>query len=246
MKLITRKEWGAKLETGSTPLRQSAVEGIAIHYSAAFGDEPEDHSTCAAVVRGIQSYHMSEAVDGGKGPWWDIAYSFLVCRHGYVFEGRGWEKRTAAQGARDGNDHYLAACFLGSDRAGRDDVTSKGRQAYSELINVAQSSVFHKQLDVKPHSFFDATECPGDELRAYVHLRGWEHEKPSDGLPSPLPNWLWKWERWRLDNRAGNGSPRPQGVPRVIPPWAWLWAKNFELRRNQPGPQPIEHGIEGR
>ena len=117
---------------------------------------------------------MSKAVDGGKGPWCDIAYSFLVCRHGEVYEGRGWKNRTAAQGTNAGNDNYVAICFLGGDKEGRDDVTQKGREAITDLINMAQKQIFKKKMDIEPHSHFHSTGCPGNELRKFITAHPWD------------------------------------------------------------------------
>lgn len=98
--------------------------------------------------------------------WADIAYSFVVCKHGYVFVGRGWGIRTAAQGTNPGNEHYHAVCFLGDDSAGRDDLTPLGRAA---LLNVIVTGIgrYPDALKMRPHSSFSPTACPGNELRKF-------------------------------------------------------------------------------
>jgi N-acetylmuramoyl-L-alanine amidase len=197
VKLVSRKQWGARPPKAVTPLHPS--RGVVVHYSASDADEQSDHKNCAARVRAIQRFHM-ETRD-----WNDIAYSFLVCKHGYVFRGRGARARTAANGTREGNSGYLAICFLGDDTKGRDDVTSKGGQALvdarTHLLSVhphARETIGHRDLT--------STGCPGDELYAYIKsaafrqaLRknppaGW---KPGDPIwenlpgPKPKPDWFW-------------------------------------------------------
>jgi hypothetical protein len=129
-------------------------------------DEQANHANCAGRVRGVQRYHMED-----KG-WLDIAYSQLVCKHGFVFVGRGHGIRTAANGTTRANDHYFAICFLGDDTRGRDDVTRAGRRALGELIRDYRRR-YPRALHVRPHSAFVPTDCPGRELGAYIDRRGW-------------------------------------------------------------------------
>lgn len=161
MELVTRRQWGAREPNGATRLDLGALRGMAVHYTASAADQGVNHPQCADRVRGIQNFHM----DGRH--WVDIAYNFVVCQHGYVFEGRGWGVRSAANGTDPGNDHYHAVCFLGADKEGRDDVRPRGRQALSEVIAEGRSK-YPKAWEVRPHSDFKATACPGNELRAWV------------------------------------------------------------------------------
>lgn len=153
---VPRKAWGAR--PPKQRQRITAIQGMVVHYSASGADEQDDHKNCAARVRGIQRYHML------THGWNDIAYSFLFCRHGYTFEGRGWGIRTAAQGTNPGNEHYHAFCFLGNDNVQRRDVTVDARRALVHLIVES----LHRYPDgkrLRPHSQFTSTNCPGDELR---------------------------------------------------------------------------------
>jgi N-acetylmuramoyl-L-alanine amidase len=172
--LVTRAEWGARRPKGRTSLTGKAVLGMAIHYSAMAA--VEDHSGCDDRVRQIQNGHMD-----GNG-WDDIAYNFLTCHHGYTFEGRGWDVRSAANGTDAGNDHYLATCFLGLDREGRDDVTKAGRDAIRAVAQTCDNRYVFGNLN-KGHRDFKATACPGNELYAWV--KAGMPMDASDPLPSP-------------------------------------------------------------
>lgn len=158
---VSRAGWQARPARARSTNVRPRDGGFAIHYTGADADEQADHANCARRVRGIQSFHMD-----GRG-WSDIAYSFLCCLHGSVFEGRGWGVRTAANGTDDGNDRYLAICFLGNDTAGRDDVTEAGREAIRWVVDEGRAR-HDVGPGVKPHSAFKATSCPGDELRGWI------------------------------------------------------------------------------
>jgi hypothetical protein len=159
MDVVTRDQWDARPPTGRVALIASRLRGIGVHYSAS--DADGDHARCASRVRGIQDFHLD-----GRG-WYDIAYSFLTCRHGTVYEGRGWGTRTAANGTDAANDAYHAVCFLGADRDGRDDVLPAGRRALADLIAEGHRR-YPTAWEVRPHSDFKATACPGEELRCWL------------------------------------------------------------------------------
>ncbi|MBA2360635.1 MAG: N-acetylmuramoyl-L-alanine amidase [Actinobacteria bacterium] len=129
-------------------------------------DERQLHANCAARVRAIQAFHMHD-----RG-WDDIAYNHLFCRHGYVFTGRGFGARSAANGTVPANDRYFAVCFLGNDSKGRDDVSREARVMLARLI-LRYRRRFPKARQVRPHSSFVATECPGDELRGVIRRARW-------------------------------------------------------------------------
>jgi hypothetical protein len=140
-----------------------------------------------------------------RGTVYFTGNSYLVCKHGYAFRGRGPRARTAANGTNEGNSAYLAICFLGDDTKGRDDVTDKGRRALVDvrkhLLNVhphARETVGHRDLT--------STACPGDELYAYIKSASFRQAlrkkpptdwKPGDPIwenlpgPRPKPNWFW-------------------------------------------------------
>jgi hypothetical protein len=124
-------------------------------------DEERVHANCAARVRGIQRYHMEEM------GWLDGAYNHVFCGHGSAFVLRGFGARSAANGTKDANDRYFAVCFLGDDSVGRADVTPEARDALSALIAEYRRR-YPGAREVRPHSDFFATECPGDELRALI------------------------------------------------------------------------------
>ncbi len=205
MKYIPRRDWGARLARGSALLPSSTVDTLVFHYTAADSDEEKDHKNCARRVRSIQNFHIDS-----RG-WDDIAYNELVCRHGYVFEGRGFGVRSAATGVD--NSHTYAICFLGDDKKNRKDITAKALQA---LIDITRSygRGAGKKFKYRGHKDFMQTSCPGAELYSIIHSFGFAARVNANG-----PHWFWKWAKWRLTD--GKKSNRPFEVPAKIPGWAW-------------------------
>lgn len=132
-----------------------------------------DHAQCAGKVRGIQAYHMDSQ------RWADIAYNFVVCPHGYVFEGRGWGNRSAANGTNAANGSYLAVCYLGGEG---DPFTQEAKNAFWDC-RIEWERLRGRKADIKPHSAFLSTACPGNAIRGWIAL-GMGGTVP----PAPPPN----------------------------------------------------------
>ena len=80
--IIRRAQWGANESiVRAPPSYADRVRFAVVHHTA--GTNNYAASQSAAIVRGIQTYHVL-----GNG-WNDIGYNFLVDKYGQVFEGRG-------------------------------------------------------------------------------------------------------------------------------------------------------------
>ena len=183
LKLVSRQEWGARPwrePNGSIPYA-SPRAGVKVHYLGTkytFGA----HDTCPPYVRRIQASHMD-----GDG-WSDIGYSFVVCEHGYVFEGRGLERRNSANGDVPLNEAHYAVCGL---------LGSTGSTTPTpEQLNGLRDAIDHCRehgpagSQVKGHRDGYSTECPGPVLYAWA-LAGAPRPPgsgtPSDPGPGPSP-----------------------------------------------------------
>jgi hypothetical protein len=168
--LVLRREWGARRPRGTTALPPSRARGVALHYTASHA--PAAHRDCAASVRAIQAMHMAAGGLGVPNGGSDIAYSHLACIHGSVFRLRGLGVRTGANGSNEGNSFYYAVVVLGTDRAGRADITPELRRALTRLFLWYDAQI-PGGARFRPHSAFVGTACPGDELRAFLRAGGW-------------------------------------------------------------------------
>lgn len=207
---VSRSGWGARApKSRPVQLLPSAADTVVFHYTAAMGDIRDEHKDCAVRVRGVQAFHLD-----GRG-WNDIAYNFLVCKHGYIFEGRGVDAKSAATG--NDNSHTLAVCFLGADKSGRDDVTAAGRAALVEITRWIRSRRPAVKL-YRGHRDFMPTSCPGDEIHNYVRGSTFAKQVDIDNAKrlAALRKWIlarhaegWGWKRikaspnWREFRRRG-------------------------------------------
>lgn len=166
-KLITRAECGLRDATSVTPF--TAEFGSTVHYNGppiGLSRLLANHSACFSTWRGIQAFHM-----GPERGWTDIAYTAGVCPHGYVFEGRGVGRRTAANGTNPGNDSaYAIFAFLGDGEA-PNDAMKRAIVDYAEFLDQ------HGEAGpgINAHRDWKSTACPGDPLASWV----------ADGLPRP-------------------------------------------------------------
>ena len=171
MNIISRDSWGAKPAKNKYS-KLGEVKGLVIHWSAypiAVGNQAEMDQ-----AKTIQRLHQ---VDRG---WNDIAYNFLVGDTGQIYEGRGFGNRSAAQGGNSreeinyNNKHYVAVCWLGGSKA-TDKPSDKAIESVKWL---------HEQVggELRPHSSFKQTSCPGDAWRQHI-IEGLKVQEVSNDSP---------------------------------------------------------------
>ncbi|GFG39223.1 hypothetical protein Cfor_00124, partial [Coptotermes formosanus] len=103
-KIISRGEWGARPPKGAQIRLPLPVPYAVIHHG---GDKAycSTRSSCAAVVRSYQNYHMNNK------RWGDIGYNFVVGEDGNIYEGRGWNVMGAHAPAY--NAQSIGICIIG-------------------------------------------------------------------------------------------------------------------------------------
>jgi hypothetical protein len=126
-RIILRRSWGANeaIRRGSVSYATTLQAAVVHHTAGAAGSSP---SQSAAIVRGIQTYHVR-----GNG-WNDIGYNFLVDRFGQVFEGRygGIERNVVGAHAQGFNTGSVGIALLGS--YGGSGPSVQAREALARLI----------------------------------------------------------------------------------------------------------------
>jgi len=157
VKIISKDSWGAK-PAKKNYSKLGEVKDLVVHWSAypvAIGNQAEMDQ-----CKTIQRLHQ---VDRN---WNDVAYNFIVGDTGQLYEARGFGNRSAAQGGNNreeinyNNKHYVAVCWLGGSKP-TDQPSSEARAAVAWL---------HEQVggELRPHSSFKQTNCPGDSWRQWI------------------------------------------------------------------------------
>ncbi|MET0785493.1 MAG: hypothetical protein ABWY25_02150 [Paenisporosarcina sp.] len=156
MDLVTRDQWGARRP-------KNRVTGSLTGPSTGHWNGPQipvvDHSKCAAQVRGVQNFHMDS-----RG-WSDIAYNFVICPHGYTFEGRGLNVINGANGTNTANRTSHAIMWL----AGKDNpFTDAEKIEFRECVKYVDDNTMAPDSAVG-HRDHKSTECPGNERYNWIH-----------------------------------------------------------------------------
>lgn len=174
-RLVARQEWNARTPTNRTPVPASRRGEFVVHYTTGQELGRED---CHEWVRQIQNYHMDN-----RG-YADIAYNFLCCRHGDVFEGRGWDTKGAH--ATNHNASGWGVAYLGNDDPNENDATPEARAAIRALWDEAAARR-GVRVPAEGHRDVGQTACPGDELQAWVHAGMPLEAPPQSNPPPPAP-----------------------------------------------------------
>lgn len=162
MKLVSRAEWGAR-----SPKNHS--KGDLKGPSTCHWNGPQltvggqiiwGHDKCASLVRGTQNYHMDH------NGWADIAYNFVVCPHGYTFEGRGLNVINAAQGTNVGNrTSHGIMCLAGEGNP----FNFEEKVGFSDAVKYVSDHTDAPDTCIG-HRDWHSTQCPGNER--YTWVRG--------------------------------------------------------------------------
>jgi hypothetical protein len=182
-RIILRKSWGAneRIRRDDPDFAPLLLNAIVHHTAGTAGSSP---AQSAAIVRGIQTYHVL-----GNG-WDDIGYNFLVDRFGQIFEGRygGIERNVIGAHAQGFNTGSVGISVLGNYDGMA--LSPAARDAVSRLIawrlDVAHlhplsrittisggNPRFRKGLPVwlravSGHGDTGFTSCPGKSIRGQL------------------------------------------------------------------------------
>lgn len=172
--MISRSSWGAQEGRGSD--MPPNPYGVTIHWNGP-GMGNYTHKNCDNRLRTMEQYHVE-----GNG-WSGIGYNLIVCRHGYIFEGRGRDKVGAHAGASQigGNSKwYGVQAMIGTG----DEVTPELKRGLVEAVKLCRSWGAGKKLN--GHRNHHATDCPGNELYAWVK-QGMPMAEAPPKKPTPPP-----------------------------------------------------------
>jgi hypothetical protein len=131
--------------------------GLVVHYDGSNqGLAGKSHDSCRAYWKATRKFHM-----GPARRWRDIGYSYAVCAHGIVMEGRGWQREQAAQPG--GNTTWTSVTFMSGDS---EKPTDAQVNAFRELRAWLRGKGLAAAISY--HGRFISTSCPGKILRGMV------------------------------------------------------------------------------
>jgi len=194
--IIRRSAWGADESiVRAAPAYAASVRFAVVHHTA--GTNSYSASESAAIVRGIQRYHVL------ANGWNDIGYNFLVDKYGQMFEGRGggMNRNVVGAHAQGFNTGSTGVAVLGtySSRS----ISSSAKSALVKLLawrlDVAHADPLARLTwisagnpeypagtsvrlrVVSGHRDTGPTTCPGDSL--YSQLSSIASSAAARGLP---------------------------------------------------------------
>jgi hypothetical protein len=112
----------------------------------------------------------------GRG-WSDIAYNFMICQHGYTFEGRGLNVVNGANGTNAANrSSHAVMCLAGQENL----HTAAEKYEFRQCVSYIDDNTMAPDIAIG-HRDHKSTECPGDERYQWIHAG-----MPTDGfIPQP-------------------------------------------------------------
>lgn len=169
MKLEKRSAFGwPATAAGYAPCKN----GLVVHYDGSNqGLAGKPHSACRAYWKATRRFHMGPA----RG-WLDIGYSFGVCPHGIVMEGRGWQRQQAAQPG--GNTTWTSCTFMSGDG---EKPTGAQVAAFKELRAWLRGKGLGSAI--RGHRDFISTSCPGSILYGMVKSGALKGAVEEDDMP---------------------------------------------------------------
>lgn len=162
LEIRTRDRWGAKAPVAARLTRRTqAWNRITVHHSA---EHSRDQGSQAApevadVLRRIQGFQMRERGFG------DIGYHFLVDPKGRIWQGRPLEWQ-GAHSKGPNNVANIGVCLLGHYDLER--PTRASLVSLEELLSALGQRHKIPRSRVYGHDHWKATECPGENLNAWL------------------------------------------------------------------------------
>jgi flagellar hook assembly protein FlgD len=157
--IIRRPGWGANESiVRAPPSFADGLELSVVHHTA--GTNSYSASQSAAIVRGIQRYHVL------SNGWNDIGYNYLVDKYGRIFEGRGGGliQNVVGAHAQGFNTGSVGVAVLGTYGSSR--ISTAARNALQQLL-AWRLDAGH----VDPVSFVNFTSFGNDRFPAGTRVR---------------------------------------------------------------------------
>ncbi|QDV06832.1 N-acetylmuramoyl-L-alanine amidase [Planctomycetes bacterium Poly30] len=161
--LVPRSAWSAsRADAGNMKPSTGRWNWITVHHSV-FAPATGQLSDSLDVVRRIQRQHV-DAED-----YADIGYHFLIDREGRVIEGRLLKWQGAHAGDSSKNRGNVGICLLGNFE--EEHPSRKALASLDKLVLELQRKLRIPRKNVRPHSAWKETKCPGKNLMPWFTRR---------------------------------------------------------------------------
>lgn len=157
---ICKSAWEAGPVQGA--LVPHVVRRLTVHHS---GRPLRDNRRAPARFRAHQSYHQSLG-------WPDIAYHFLIDRHGNTYKGRPTWARGDTSTDYDPSGHLLVLC---EGNFGKQPVSPSQVRALVRVLAWASRKFDVDSGTIRGHRDFASTACPGADLYRLIASGRLEH-----------------------------------------------------------------------
>lgn len=176
-----RASTGMGPRKGGSRFVASQVKGVAVHWNGppvGAGASRGERDAVRSYLRGIQRFHQ---VDRG---WSDVAYNFAVDNAGNVWELRGLDYRSAANGDTVPNQQYVAIlCVIGQGQKPTPAMYDGLRTTVKRIrAKYPKATLIKTHNQVRPHP----TECPGPDVSAAIRRGDLEPGKAPKPKPDPV------------------------------------------------------------
>ncbi len=169
-------DWGARPPSQPITVLYHAPTYVVVHHTATANSTDYSQEHAISLARAIQNYHMD------NNGWIDTGQHFTHTRGTYLLEGRHRSIEIELLACYD--SHVLGAhvanynsVTLGIENEGTYVTVDPPIELVQSLINVVITCCFYNSVhswNVKGHRDFNATQCPGDRLYAWLPtIRDW-------------------------------------------------------------------------
>ena len=153
IEVICRDAWGARARKGH--FRRHTIKRLTVHHS---GTKLTRNRDAPARIRSIQAYHQSRG-------WPDIAYHFIIDRHGNVYRGRApWAVGDTATDYSP-RGHLLIMCL---GHFGEQELPRAMKRALIKVLAWACAEFGVSPRTIRGHGFYASTACPGSNIKALI------------------------------------------------------------------------------
>lgn len=151
--VICKEAWGGESAEGK--FSRHTIKRLTVHHSGGILRRNRD---APGQVRSIQRYHKSRGFP-------DIAYHFIVDRHGNIYKGRPTSARPDTFTDYEPRGHLTVMCLGNFDEQA---IPARQVAGVRDLLTWASMEFDVPVRKIRGHRYYASTACPGDDLNRII------------------------------------------------------------------------------